>query len=421
MHDIRRQDTETVTFKLNGKVVSGRRDQSILETAQLEGVQVPRLCHMGGMRPDGNCRTCMVEIKGERVLAPSCCRYPAEGMEVTTDNARCLTSQKMSIELLLSDIPETAYTATPKSTTGQRSWRSASRDSSRGTSRRRTCRIRRWRSTWTPVSSAAGCVRACREEQVNDVIGYAYRGGLLQDRVRPRRSNGQLHVRRVRRMRAGLPHGALMPARNVRQGAARQVRRLGCRTAVSAAAHLQHQGQQESCTCRQGRPANSSRLCVKGHRYGFSTTCTPARLTTGRSCARPASPKHKDFTVESRKVAGRVREASWDEALDLACQGPARHPDTYGNARLPFRVLPKARIEEAYLFQKLGARASARTTSITCTRLCHASSVAALMKGSTRARCRNRCATWSTAEVVFVNRANPTVNHPSPRPGSRTR
>ncbi len=65
---------------------------------------------MDGMRPDGNCRTCMVEIKGERVLAPSCCRYPKQGMEVTTDSARAVTSQKMSIELLLADMPETAYT-----------------------------------------------------------------------------------------------------------------------------------------------------------------------------------------------------------------------------------------------------------------------------------------------------------------------
>ena len=62
------------------------------------------------MRPDGNCRTCMVEIKGERVLAPSCCRYPNEGMEVTTDSARAVTSQKMVLELLLSDVPETSYT-----------------------------------------------------------------------------------------------------------------------------------------------------------------------------------------------------------------------------------------------------------------------------------------------------------------------
>ena len=90
-----------VSFTLNGKTVVGRSDQSLLEIADEQGIEIPRLCYMEGMRPDGNCRTCMVEIKGERVLAPSCCRYPTAGMEVTTDSARALVSQKMSIELLL--------------------------------------------------------------------------------------------------------------------------------------------------------------------------------------------------------------------------------------------------------------------------------------------------------------------------------
>src|SRR4051812_19239586 len=93
-------DGTLVTFTLNGQTIVGRADQTILETAQDHGVDVPRLCYMEGMRPDGNCRTCMVEIKGERVLAASCCRYPKDGMEVTTNSARAVTSQKMSIELL---------------------------------------------------------------------------------------------------------------------------------------------------------------------------------------------------------------------------------------------------------------------------------------------------------------------------------
>ena len=99
-----------VTFTLNGKTVSGREDQTLLEIADAQGVEIPRLCYMDGMRPDGNCRSCMVEIKGERVLAPSCCRYPKQGMEVTTNSPRALTSQKMVFELLLSDMPETSYT-----------------------------------------------------------------------------------------------------------------------------------------------------------------------------------------------------------------------------------------------------------------------------------------------------------------------
>src|SRR5688572_32047231 len=99
-----------VSFTLNGKTVEGRADQSLLETADAQGIEIPRLCYMEGMRPDGNCRTCMVEIKGERVLAPSCCRYPKDGMEVTTNSTRALISQKMSIELLLADVVETSYT-----------------------------------------------------------------------------------------------------------------------------------------------------------------------------------------------------------------------------------------------------------------------------------------------------------------------
>src|SRR5262245_25402303 len=99
-----------VTFSLNGTTVAARADRSILQTAKEHGIDVPRLCYMEGMRADGNCRTCMVEIKGERVLAPSCCRYPTDGMEVTTNSPRAVTSQKMVLELLLSDMPEEHYT-----------------------------------------------------------------------------------------------------------------------------------------------------------------------------------------------------------------------------------------------------------------------------------------------------------------------
>src|SRR5690348_12832978 len=103
-------NTELVSFTLNGQKVVAPADQSLLEACDHHGIEVPRLCYMEGMRADGNCRTCMVEIKGERVLAPSCCRYPKEGMEVTTNSERALTSQKISLELLLSDVPEAEYT-----------------------------------------------------------------------------------------------------------------------------------------------------------------------------------------------------------------------------------------------------------------------------------------------------------------------
>ena len=91
---------EVIAFKLNGAAVEALPGETLIECADRLGVPIPRLCYKPGMRPDGNCRSCMVEIKGERVLAPSCCRAPAAGMEVTTDSPRALHSQKMIVELL---------------------------------------------------------------------------------------------------------------------------------------------------------------------------------------------------------------------------------------------------------------------------------------------------------------------------------
>src|ERR1019366_8978624 len=99
-----------VEFKLNGRTVVGRADETIIETAKHYGIEIPHLCYKEGLRPDGNCRACVVEIKGERALAPSCCRTSEDGMEVITDSARALASQKMVLELLLSDMSDQVYT-----------------------------------------------------------------------------------------------------------------------------------------------------------------------------------------------------------------------------------------------------------------------------------------------------------------------
>src|SRR5690349_10250805 len=99
-----------IAFKLNGNDVVADGNETIIQAAKRHGIEIPHLCYKEGMRPDGNCRACMVEVKGERVLAASCCRKPAPGMEVTTDSARAVHSQKMVLELLLSDMPTERHT-----------------------------------------------------------------------------------------------------------------------------------------------------------------------------------------------------------------------------------------------------------------------------------------------------------------------
>src|SRR6266480_7156808 len=102
-------EQERIAFKLNGEEVDAFAHETIIQAADRLGVAIPRLCYKPGMRPDGNCRACMVEIKGERVLAPSCCRAPASGMEVRSDSPRALHAQKLIVEMLAADVPARVY------------------------------------------------------------------------------------------------------------------------------------------------------------------------------------------------------------------------------------------------------------------------------------------------------------------------
>ena len=63
-----------ISFTLNDTVLTAHEDESILSAAKRYGIAIPHLCYKEGYRADGNCRSCVVEINGERTLAPSCCR-----------------------------------------------------------------------------------------------------------------------------------------------------------------------------------------------------------------------------------------------------------------------------------------------------------------------------------------------------------
>src|SRR5699024_7003851 len=104
--------TDLIAFTLDGREVEALPGETIWQTARRYGVDIPHLCYKEdqvGLRADGNCRACMVEIEGERVLAPSCCRAPAADMKVSSQNERARHAQKMVLELLEGDTTDTAY------------------------------------------------------------------------------------------------------------------------------------------------------------------------------------------------------------------------------------------------------------------------------------------------------------------------
>lgn len=400
-----------VSFTLNGKTVTGCSDESLLQTAERYGIEVPRLCYKDGLRPDGNCRTCMVEIKGERVLAPSCCRYPKDGMEVTTDSARAVLSQKVSIELLLADVPETSYTLNSELDF----WaKKLGVGKPRFTARHQPAEDLSHPAMAVNLDACIQCkrcVRACREEQMNDVIGYAFRGGhskIVFDIDDPM---GNSTCVACGECVQACPTGALMPARGVGMALPdKQVDSVCPYCGVGC--QLTYNVKDNRILYVKGKdgPANSNRLCVKG-RYGFDYVEHKHRLTKPL-IRKPGIPKNKDSVVDPNNWQEVFREATWEEALDFAAKGLREIRDQYGKRSLAGFGSAKCTNEEAYLFQKLVRTGFGSNNVDHCTRLCHASSVAALMEGINSGAVSNQVRDVANAEVIFLIGANPTVNHP---------
>jgi formate dehydrogenase major subunit len=404
-------DAPTVRFKLNGREVEARASETLIQVADREGVEIPRLCYKPGLDTAGNCRACMVEIKGERVLAPSCCRTATPGMEVTSNSERAVASQKMVLELLQSDMPETDYTRhnevdawSAKLNVGK------PRFPSRG-------------NVGPDLSHPAiavnldaciqctRCLRACRDEQVNDVIGLAFRGEhakIVFDMDDPM---GVSTCVACGECVQACPTGALMPAR----GAAlpvpdKQVDSVCPYCGVGC--QLTYNVKDDKILFVEGRdgPANHGRLCVKG-RYGFDYAHHPQRLTKPL-IRRADAPKLPHATLDPERVMDVFREATWEEALALAAGKLKSIRDTSGPKSLVGFGSAKGSNEEAYLFQKLVRTGFGSNNVDHCTRLCHASSVAALLEGIGSGAVSNPVMDVTKAEVIVIIGANPTVNHP---------
>ncbi|TAK50444.1 MAG: formate dehydrogenase subunit alpha [Betaproteobacteria bacterium] len=399
-----------IAFTLNGSAVEARAGETILETAKRHGIEVPHLCYKPGLRPDGNCRACMVEVKGERVLAASCCRAPAAGMDVSTASPRARSAQKMVLELLLSDMPREQRS--PDSELAH--W-----------ARRLDCGTPRFAPRAQPAPDLSHsaiavnldaciqctrCLRACREEQVNDVIGYAFRGEhskIVFDFDDPMGASTCVACGECVQ---ACPTGALAPARGAGlQAIDRKVDSVCpfCGVGCQLTYHVRD-NRIQFVTGRDG-PSNHGRLCVKG-RYGFDYAHHPHRLTRPL-IRKPGVKKSAGAALDPVRWSEVFREASWDEALEVAAAGLKRIRDEDRYALAGFGSA-KGSNEEAYLFQKL-VRTGFGTNNVDhCTRLCHASSVAALMEGLNSGAVSNQVNDVLNAEVVFLIGANPTVNHP---------
>ena len=411
--------TDQLLFTLDGKKVLARPGETIWQVAKREGIDIPHLCWLPepGYRADGNCRACMVEIEGERVLTASCIRKPSPNMVVKTATDRAVKARRMVMELLVADQPP--QDESPDQVSPFWHWAEAQNIS---TSRFPAHPVLKPDLSHPAMAvnlsaciDCGLCVRACREVQVNDVIGMAARGISAKPVFDFDDPMGSSTCVACGECVQACPTGALMPKSiidPITQHGSREVDRevqsvcpycgVGCQ--------ISYQIKDEKIAFVQGRNgySNENRLCVKG-RFGFDYVTNPQRLMKPL-IRKPGLPKGVD--VDPSNPSTHFREASWEEALDVAAAGLARISDEHGGQAIAGFGSAKCSNEEAYLFQKL-IRARFRTNNVDhCTRLCHASSVAALIEGIGSGAVTATFNEVEHADAIIIIGANPTENHP---------
>ncbi len=418
-------DTSIISFTLNDQPCQAKPGETVLQAAKRAGVDIPALCFKEGYRPDGNCRACVVEIAGERTLAPSCCRFPAADMVVSSVSAKARKSQTMVLEMLLADLPEAGYKwndALPTNPSGQHGELSWWADQLGVTVRAPLQSLVREQPAPDLSHPAIAvnlasciqcnrCVRACREEQANDVIGYAGSGSASYITFDLNAALGQSTCVGCGECVQACPTGALMPKTQVgSQLVDRKVDSICPYCGVGCAITYQVRDEKIISVVGRNGPANQSRLCIKG-RFGFDYVHHDQRLTKPL-VRRTGVAKNPSKVALYQHWSEVFREATWDEALALAGGRLAQLRDDYGKKTLAGFGSAKGTNEEAYLFQKLVRLGFGNNNVDHCTRLCHASSVAALLEGVGSGAVSNPVADVEHSDVIFIIGSNPTANHP---------
>ncbi|MGE6608483.1 formate dehydrogenase subunit alpha [Halomonas sp. NPDC076908] len=417
---------------LDGHEVTAYAGETLWQVAKRAGETIPHLCFKDapGYRADGNCRVCMVEVEGERALTASCLREATPNMVVrSASSERAKIAREGVLELLMADQPSREQSPDRSShfwamadqlgveESAVKAWLPPRHEALVSVNKAADTSHPAMQVNLDACIECTLCVRACREVQSNDVIGIAHRGAMSKIVFDFDDPMGASTCVGCGECVQACPTGALMPTTLINamgQGDSKAVDRqvdsvcpycgVGCQ--------LTYHIKDDAIAFVEGRdgPSNHNRLCVKG-RFGFDYPSHPARLKTPL-IRKPGVPKSLDPSFDPAQPLTHFREATWEEALAAAADGLVTLKTEHGSKALAGFGSAKCSNEEAWLFQKLVRTGFGNNNVDHCTRLCHASSVAALMECLGSGAVTASFMQALDAGVVILTGCNPAVNHP---------
>ncbi len=396
----------SVELTIDGKRVSGRKGQTVLEVAQEHRIHIPTLCHHPLLPPNGACRICVVDVGKSDRLEAACTTPISQDMVVETKNQRVLDARRLNLELLLSNHRADCVTC-------EQDGRCPIQDLAYELEldlnhpRFKVQDVDKQVDDSSPAILydpnmcilCGRCVSACNQIRHHDVLSYKNRGydtvviaGL-----------GELFVNsdcvNCGECIQVCPTGALTekPSRFKGRWKDLELTDTTC-PFCGVGCSLELYTKDNKIIKVRGKETgveNQGSLCVKG-RFGYDWVHSPERLTT---------PLVRDDF-------GEFRAATWDEALDLVAGKLLEVKKQYGSRAIVGLASAKCTNEENYLFQKL-IRAAIGTNNVDhCARLCHAPTVAGLVKAFGSGAMTNSIQEMIDTDCFLVTGSNTTENHP---------